>query len=501
MDFLELLEQQNSKRMSVTQNGALAYASSGSHLLDFHYEMSAFRDMDTAEFLKWFARAYNEDPMLAIKEAFYAGDIRLGMGERRTFRRCMQYICTWHPEIAKAIIPLVPEYNRWDSVLTFYRVEKTRSAAVNFIKNQLKEDIENANNGRPISLCAKWLPSVNASSFKTVLLAKELADDLGMTERRYRKLLSKLRSYLNIVEKKMSAREWSEINYEAVPSRANLLYSEAFYRNDRERRSEYLEDLAKGKKKINSGVLFPHEIVGKTLGATFRKDDKALKLYESMWKALPDNGISNTLVVRDGSGSMTAHYGSSNTTPLDVASALAIYLSEHNSGIWKDKFITFSRFPEIVDMHNCKSLAEKVRLVYGYDDWSNTDIYATMKLILITAMTYDIPESDMPKMILILSDMQFDAHLHNFGGSLFDGIKREFEEAGYELPTICFWNLATEAYKTIPMQDNVVLCSGFSPNIVNMIMSGDFKDPYALLVDTLNGDRYKPVEEAVRGLL
>ena len=454
MDFLELLEQQSNRRMSVTQNGALAYASSGSHLLDFHYEMSAFRDMDTAEFLKWFARAYNEDPMLAIKEAFYAGDIRLGMGERLTFRRCMQYICTWHPEIAKAIIPLVPEYNRWDSVLTFYRVEKTRSAAVELIKNQLKEDIENANNGKPISLCAKWLPSVNASSFKTVVLAKELADDLGMTERRYRKLLSKLRSYLNIVEKKMSAKEWSEINYEAVPSRANLLYSEAFYRNDTERRSEYLEDLAKGKKKINSGVLFPHEIVGKTLGATFRKDDKALKLYESMWKALPDNGISNTLVVRDGSGSMTVKYGSSNTTPLDVASALAIYLSEHNSGIWKDKFITFSRFPEIVDMHNCKSLAEKVRLVYGYDDWSN-----------------------------------------------FDGIKKEFEEAGYELPTICFWNLATEAYKTIPMQDNVVLCSGFSPNIVNMIMSGDFKDPYALLVDTLNGDRYKPVEEAVRGLL
>ena len=501
MDFLELLEQQNNRRMSVTQNGALAYASSGSHLLDFHYEMSAFRDMDTAEFFKWFARAYNEDPMLAIKEAFYAGDIRLGMGERLTFRRCMQYICTWHPEIAKAIIPLVPEYNRWDSVLTFYRVEKTRSAAVELIKNQLKEDIKNANNGKPISLCAKWLPSVNASSFKTVVLAKELADDLGMTERRYRKLLSKLRSYLNIVEKKMSAKEWGEINYEAVPSRANLLYSDAFYRNDAERRSEYLEDLAKGKKKINSGVLFPHEIVGKTLGATFRKDDKALKLYESMWKALPDNGISNTLVVRDGSGSMTANYGSSNTTPLDVASALAIYLSEHNSGVWKDKFITFSRNPEIVDMRVCKSLAEKVRLVYGYDDWTNTDIYATMKLILDTSIYYRVPKSDMPKMILILSDMQFDAHSHNFGGSLFDGIKREFEEAGYELPTICFWNLATEAYKTIPMQDNVVLCSGFSPNIVNMIMSGDFKDPYALLVDTLNGDRYKPVEDAVKGLL
>lgn len=501
MDFLELLEQQSNRRMSVTQNGALAYASSGSHLLDFHYEMSAFRDMDTAEFLKWFARAYNEDPMLAIKEAFYAGDIRLGMGERLVFRRCMMYLCEWHPKIAKAVLHLVPEYNRWDSVLVFYNSNKTRSAAVELIKNQLKEDIENANNGRPISLCAKWLPSVNASSFKTVILAKELADDLGMTERRYRKLLSKLRSYLNIVEKKMSAREWSKINYEAVPSRANLLYSEAFYRNDRERRSEFLEDLANGKKKINSGVLFPHEIVGRTYNATFRDNDKALKLYESMWQALPDNCVNDTLVIRDGSGSMLAQYGKSKTRPLDVASALAIYFSEHNSGIWKDKFITFSRFPEIVDMCNCKSLAEKVRLVYGYDDWSNTDIYATMKLILITATTYDIPESDMPKMILILSDMQFDARSHNFGGSLFDGIKREFEEAGYELPTICFWNLAVEAYKTIPMQSGVVLCSGFSPNVINMIMSGNFEDPYALLVEALNSDRYKPVEDAVKGLL
>ena len=505
MDFLELLEQQNNRRMSVTQNGALAYASSGSHLLDFHYEMSAFRDMDTAEFFKWFARAYNEDPMLAIKEAFYAGDIRLGMGERLTFRRCMQYICTWHPEIAKAIIPLVPEYNRWDSVLTFYRVEKTRSAAVELIKNQLKEDIKNANNGKPISLCAKWLPSVNASSFKTVVLAKELADDLGMTERRYRKLLSKLRSYLNIVEKKMSAREWSEINYEAVPSRANLLYSEAFYRNDRERRSEYLEDLAKGKKKINAKVLYPHEIICKSIVPSYRGDKETMSLYESMWKALPDYGVQNTLVIRDGSGSMTAYkYKNSNTRPIDVASALAIYLSEHNTGVWKDKFITFSSDPEIVDMSMCKSLLEKIRWVFSYDDYSNTDIFKTMKLILDTAVNNHVPASDMPELIIILSDMQFDPDAHEFNGSLFDRIKKKFEDRGYKLPKICFWNLEGDIHRTVPMQDNdmgLILCSGFSPNVINMFMSGDFKDPYDLLVDTLNGDRYKPVEDAVKGII
>ena len=161
MDLMELMKKQTDMAMTLTQNGADAYATSGSYLLDFSYMMSALRDVEINKFFDFYGKVWNEDPMLAIKVAFYAGDIRSGMGERLTFRRCMMYLCEWHPEIAKAVLHLVPQYNRWDSVLIFYKMWRTRSAAVELIKNQLKEDIENANNGRPISLCAKWLPSVN----------------------------------------------------------------------------------------------------------------------------------------------------------------------------------------------------------------------------------------------------------------------------------------------------------------------------------------------------
>lgn len=505
MDLMELMKKQTDRAMTLTQNGADAYATSGSHLLDFSYMMSSLRDFDISKFFDFYGKVWNEDPMLAIKVAFYAGDIRSGMGERDVFRRCLMFIATYYPEIAKAVMNLVPDYNRWDSVLTLYSMTKTRDDAVEMIRSQIQKDLANMAVGKPISLCAKWMPSVNASSFQTVVLAKELAQDLGMSERKYRKTLSELRNYLNVVEVKMSAKEWGEIDYEAVPSRANLLYSNAFLRNDCKRRNEYLADLANGKKKINAKVLYPHEIICKSIVPSYRGDKEAMSLYESIWKALPDYGVQNTLVVRDGSGSMTAYkYKNSNTRPIDVASALAIYLSEHNTGVWKDKFITFSSDPEIVDMSMCKSLLEKIRWVFSYDDYSNTDIFKTMKLILDTAVNNHVPASDMPELIIILSDMQFDPDLHEFDGSLFDRIKKKFKDRGYKLPKICFWNLEGDIHRTVPMQDNdmgLILCSGFSPNVINMFMSGDFKDPYDILVNVLNSDRYKPVEEAVKELL
>lgn len=505
MDLMTLMQKQTNMVLTKTANGADAYATSGSYLLDFNYLMSSMRNMGLGEFFDLYTKVWSEDPMLAIKIAFYAGDIRFGLGEREVFRRCMLYIATWHSEIAKAVMELIPEYNRWDSVLPMYSVAKTKEAAVRMIRTQLHKDMNDMFESKPISLCAKWMPSVNASSFQTVVLAKELAQDLGMSERRYRKTLSALRKYLNVVEVKMSAKEWGDINYERVPSRANLLYSDAFIRNDPIRRGDYLHELAQGKKKINAGVLYPHEIVNKLQRLAYVAEDDELAVYESMWKALPDYGVRNTLVVRDGSGSMKwFKYNGSQTTPYDVATALAIYLSEHNSGAWKDKYITFSSHPEIVDMRNCNTLAEKVRLSHSYDDLTNTDMYQTMMLVLNTSLAYGVPASEMPEMIVILSDMQFDADAHDFNGSLFDSIKRKFEENGYALPKICFWNLNGNSYRTIPMQENdmgLVLGSGFTPNTINMFMSGDFKDPYDILVNALNSDRYKPVEEAVKGLL
>lgn len=499
MDYLDMLEQQNKLRMTKTENGADAYATSGEQLVDFNFSISAMRSADPNEIIAKYIKAYSEDALSAVLDMFYIGDIRHGLGERRIFRSCLEFICASHPDIAKAVLPLIPEYSRWDSVLVYLKYPQTRNVVARFIKHQLLEDMKRADAGESISLCAKWMPSINASSAETVLTAKKLTFLLGWSERKYRKTLSRLRRYANVVEVKMSAGEWWNIDYEAVPSKANLLYEHAFMKNDQTRRIGYLQSLAKGEKKINSGVLYPHEIVQKI----WNHGDPAL--YEPMWKALPDYGVRNTLVVRDGSGSMTwFNYRGSHTRPIDVATALAIYLAEHNSQGWRDKFITFSSDPEVVDMSGCKTLRDKVRLVYSHNDYTNTDIYKTMCLILDTAVANKIPADEMPESIVILSDMQFDAHEHHFGGSLFDGIKKQFEAKGYKLPSICFWNLVGDTYKTVPMQENdngLVLCSGFSPNIINMVMSGDLKDPYDILLNTLNGDRYKAVREAVKGLL
>jgi len=298
----------------------------------------------------------------------------------------------------------------------------------------------------------------------------------------------------------MSAREWGEIDYEKVPSKANLIYNSAFLRNDENRRRKYLESLKKGEAKINAGTLQPHEIIAKySHGWGVKSYDEAL---EQLWKNLPDMTISRTLCVRDGSGSMYSHI-SDNTTCLDVATALTVYMADHNTGSWKHKFITFSSHPEVVDISSCNSLHDKLDKILQYEDCSNTDIYKTMKLILDTAVNNSIPQEEMPSLIAILSDMQFDGRSFHFNKTLFEDIIDEYEAVGYKMPKICFWNINDRGEKSIPIQQNdlgLILCSGFSVQIMKMFMSNKL-DPYEILLDTINSPRYDAVEEAVVNII
>ena len=372
---------------------------------------------------------------------------------------------------------------------------------------------------KPISLLAKWMPSINASSATTKRYGKQLCKSLGWTEREYRKVLSMFRKYLDVVEVKMSAKEWSEINYEAVPSRANIVYNGAFLRNDEVRRREYLGKLEKGEAKINASVLYPHDIVHKYMrggyGRHLEPKDAAL---EAMWKALPDTikGCGNTMVVADGSGSMTTTVGgNTGVTALEVANALAIYFAEHSSGEFKDKYITFSENPQFVDLSNCTSLRDKLHQASLYNEVANTNIEKVFNLILTTAIQNRMRQEDIPKNILIISDMEFDGCAtcntvtrDSWGyiryaqpdARLFDVVRKRFEDAGYQLPRLVFWNVNSRT-GTIPVKENdlgVALVSGFSTNIAKMVMSGK-TDPYECLIETLNSERYSPIEKALRG--
>lgn len=497
MSFIDEMEQILNAEKTLTTNGAVAYKTSGAKLLDFNFAVSGLRKEAENKVADMFAKVFYEDPLTAVKYLFYLGDVREGQGERRTFRIGLKYLADAHPDIAKRIIPLVPEYTRWDNVLELLETE-VADDTVEVIKKQLESDMANMKAEAPISLCGKWMPSESVSSKTTKTRAKLLMKKLGLSPRRYRKLLSALRKYLNVVEVKMCSNRWGEIDYEAVPSRANLIYNNAFLRNDEERRREYLAGLSTGETKINAAVLQPHEITYKYRGSRY---DETL---ESLWKALPNLSLENTLVVRDGSGSMTwARCGDSGATPLDVATALAIYMAEHNSGEWKDKFVTFSSNPKIVNLSNCKTLKDKIDLSYRENDCSNTNIYKTMMLILNTAVKAKMSQEEMPGMIVICSDMQFDGRSHNLNQTLFEEISDEFLEHGYKMPKICFWNLAGRVNNTIPMQQNemgLILCSSFSVQILKMFMSNKI-DPLDVLMEQLNSERYVPVTEAVKDII
>lgn len=520
MEFMSAVKQtlNNEYNVSITENGAVGYRTTGKELLDLNFAVASLRKMTDYEVANRFTRAFLENKILAMKWLFYARDARQGLGERRLFRVVLADLVKSNPEMVVPIINLIPEYGRYDDLWCLLDNAESANVVYQIVDKQLNADWDNMVAKKPISLIAKWMPSINASSAKTKEYGKKLCNALEMTEREYRKAMSKLRSYLDVVEVKMSDKNWSEIKYEAVPSRANLIYNSAFLRNDEARRREYLGQLEKGETKINASTLFPHDIVHKYMSNGWRPHVKAKDAaLEAMWNALPNtvNDCGNTIVVADGSGSMTDVVDkNSRVTALEVANALAIYFAERSSGQFKDKYITFSERPQFVDFSNCNSLHDKIQTAMLHNEVANTNIEAVFDLILATAVNNHMAQEDLPKNILIISDMEFDScatsnsTVRDSWGyyrksavdqRLFDVIAKKYTAAGYLMPRLVFWNVNSRT-GTIPVKENdlgVALVSGFSTNVAKMVMSGK-TDPFACLLETLNSERYAPIEEALK---
>ena len=496
----EMLENFNE---SVTENGAVGYRTTGKALLDINFAVASLRSANEGEIVRRFQAAFLENKVLAMKWLFFARDVRGGLGERRLFRTAMKYIAKYEPEMARKVVGLIPEYGRYDDLWSLLDDNELRPYVVEFISQQLTEDVANSRNRKPISLLGKWMPSANASSATTKRYAKILRNALEMKESEYRRTLSALRRYTDVVEVKMSAKMWGEIDYEAVPSRANLIYNGAFLRNDEERRRAFLASLEKGEARINASTLFPYDIVHQYCSGGYGRTPKSYDAtIEALWRNLPDlvQGCGNTIVVADGSGSMMSRVGSSGVTALEVANSLAIYFAERSSGEFKNKYITFSSRPQLVDFSRGQSLRDKISIALGHSEISNTNIEAVFDLILNTAIRNNMRQEDIPANILIISDMEFDcATTGRIGANLFKTIEAKYRGYGYKLPRLVFWNVNSRT-NTIPVRENdmgVALVSGFSVNICKMVMSGK-TDPFECLLETLNTPRYQPVEDALK---
>lgn len=494
---------------SITENGAVGFRTTGAKLLDLNFAVSSLRSKTDQEIETRFAEALGEDFVTAVVWLFFARDIRGGLGERRLFRVCMRYLAREFPDKVAKLIPLVAEYGRWDDLLCLLDT-RVATTVTNTFLHQLNEDTRRMREGKSISLAAKWMPSASTSSKEKRKKAEQLQKAFGWHPAYYRRTLSTLRRYIDVTERKMSRNQWGEIKYEAVPSRANLNYNNAFLRHDEARRRDYLGKLEKGETKINSSVLFPYDIVHKYTrngGYYINGYDTAL---EAMWKGLPNTveDGAGTIVVADGSGSMTSPIGKTKVSAWEVATSLAIYFAERLPGAYKNKYITFSAKPQIVNLGGSTTLHSKLQTAHEHDECTNTNIEAVFDLILGTAITNRLSQRELPKNVLIISDMEFDAGTRSggWGGnfrslskSLFWEIAEKYRRAGYHLPRLVFWNVNSRT-GTIPVKENdlgVALVSGFSPNVAKMVMSGKL-DPYEALMDTLNVPRYDAVREALK---
>lgn len=515
MDFYEKLEKEISKsddNLSITENGARGYRSTGRALLDLNFSVPNLRNALESRIFEKFKAAFDEDADLALKWLFYVRDVREGIGERRLFRSIITNIAKTNPSEICHLIKYIPFYGRWDDLLCLLSIPDVNEIALNIIEKQYVSDLDSLYNDEcnNISLLGKWMPSINTSSRRTRKYAKIIIKHLGISEKYYRRSLSLLRDAINVVEKKMSSNEWDKINYSAVPSRANMIYSNAFLKHDMERRSKYIDDVLSGKEKINSGTLYPYEIVARLttimmnmllLIGEYPLDE--VKSLMAMWNNLPNlvDPDQKTIVVSDSSGSMYNSYYPSEVRPIDVAVSFAIYFAERLSGEFHDKFISFGEDPQIIDLSGCNDLTEKISHVMEYDSIENTDIEKVFNLILDTIVNNKMKQEDIPNNVLIISDMEFDNYRNYYlnkgntmNKSLFDNIKDDFEKAGYKIPRLIFWNVGSRT-NTIPIIENdmgIALVSGFSVNAANMIMSSKL-DPYECLVEELRVERYDKI--------
>ena len=481
--MLEFLKREANK--TYTENGSVTYRSTGRDCLDLFATIGALRRESEQEITARFLRAYAEDPDLAMKILFYGRDVRGGLGERRVFRIMLRWLAVSKPESVVRNLPYVAEYGRWDDVLVLLDTP-CRAEALALLKQQFDADLAALSSDGDVSLLGKWLPSVNASNDETIRAAKQIANAFGLSDRDYRKTLTKLRAQIRILENNLRKRDYT-FDYSKQPSKAMFKYRKAFLRNDAERYGAFMQRVSTGEVKLNTGALYPYEIIEKA----YHCDDAERLSLDATWRALADyTQDENALVVADGSGSM---YWGGKPMPAAVAQSLAIYFAEHNRGAFRNHFITFSMNPRLVEIKG-RDIVDKARYCETFNECANTNIQKVFELVLNAAVRNRVPQKDLPSTLYIISDMEFDSCAAGASLTNFEYAAKLFRQAGYRLPNVVFWNVSSrnQQQPVTTNEQGVALVSGCSPRIFSMVMEGSL-DPFTFMLSVIDTERYAPI--------
>jgi len=501
--------------MTVTENGHAASSTTGSALLDLYGQVGALRGQDEKRICQLLDLAVAEDRLLATKIMFYARDCRGGTGEREVFRTMLRRMAKIKPAAVVNNLELIPEFGRWDDLYSISDPEEFGDVAIHvwdFIQKQLFKDQMALAKDKPVSLLGKWLKSCNASSKETRRLGKLTCEQIGYSEKEYRKILKKLRDQIRIVESQMSAGEWDKIEYDKVPSRAGMIYRGAFRKHDEERYKAYISSVERGEKKINASMNTPQDLVH-AYGSDWhmKPEDPTI---EVMWKNLPDyvKSDENVLCMVDTSGSMEGR-------PMEISVGLGMYFAQRNTGAFHNLFMTFESEPHFFELLENLSFHDNLERAYNAPWGGSTDLNRACSSMLRLALEKKVPQRDMPTRLVIISDMEIDSacpasrmwseslgryllgpgYRKDFSDILHvDELWEMYEQAGYRMPQVIYWNVNSRDnhFQTRSDVPGTMLASGSSPRVFEAVMAmQDYQaTPYDAMLEVLNGDRYKEVK-------
>lgn len=472
----------------LTENGMTTNVTTLNACVDLFGDIGAMRGQDKQRLIKLFSAAYGEDPMTAMRILFWSRDVRGGSGERQVFRDVFQlFLATNHPDVAEKNISIIPEFGRWDDLLITENTE-LEIPAIEFIIAALKSDH---------GLCAKWMPRKGA-------FANKIRKHMKISPKEFRQMLVKLS---NTVEQKMCAKEFGAINYSHVPSLAMSRYMTAFHKRDTDRFVQYREALKKGEAgvKVNAGAVYPYDII-KSLK---HGGDKTVN--QKQWEALPnflEGATERIMPMADVSGSMERSVGGNNNlSALDVALSLSLYICERNEGPFKDAFMTFTDVPTLQYLKG-KDLPTRMNQIGGHVGY-NTNIEAAYRSLLDHAVKHKVVQEEMPTMMLVISDMEFDAFrgwdnptAQQLVVRLYDEANAKLKASGsdivYVVPKTVWWKVnARQDNNPVQFsQTGSALVSGFSPALMKSIVQGGLAEftPYSVMMKTISDKRYDVVQ-------
>jgi hypothetical protein len=467
---------------TLTENGMTTNSSSLNHCVDLFFQIGAMRGQDKNRLISVFTKAYGENPLVAMKLLFWSRDVRGGAGERQIFKDIITHMVKVHKESIFKNIHLISEFGRWDDILTLIGTP-LESCALETIVTGLNDD-------KTKSLVAKWMPRLSVNDKSKKVQAEKIRKHLKLSPKEYRRLLSGLS---NTVEQAMCSKNWNSIEYSKLPSKAMADYMKAFNKNDSERFQAYITALKKGETKINAGAVYPYDII-KSL-----KNSGVEEGANAQWNALPNYMEGNTervFPVCDVSSSMTCSAGGNeNLSCMDICISLGLYISERNVGPFQDAFITFNNNPTFEVLKG--SLYDRYSQLRHANWGGSTSIENTFKVLLSQAVKHNVEPDEMPTMIIILSDMEFNVIEGNRRGSNWNPtaiqmITEMYTENGYAMPKLAFWNLnaRNDNFPVKHDEKNTVLISGFSPSILTNLLAGKDLTPEAMMLSVVNSERY-----------